>query len=674
MLQMFLSELKLYNFRRFSGSIEKKQPGLTVHFHKGLNIIVGENDAGKTAIIDAIRLMLGDVSDEFQRIVDDDFYCDESGAYENMFRIEGKFCDLSEREAGIFLDWLSFDKDDNYTLQLTLSVEKKINDNNQAYINHKLVAGISTTATALSATARSFLKTTYLKPLRNAIDELTPGFRSQLPKILMAHSTFNGDTENKENLVEIMRHANSEIEKFFGSESQESDSSSHVALNKELSQVLAQLYDRQDQSKSKVSLKLPEASLSQILKQLSLNPEKRNLGLGNMNLLYIAAELALLNDHLNHTIYGPNIMLVEELEAHLHVQAQIRLIKYIEQYLKNYQSKAAMQFILTSHSVALTASVDQRLLIYLHDGQSYEMDPSHTLLEDKEYGFLNRFLDATKANLFFAKGLIFVEGYAENILLPALADLVGYPLHEYGVSIVDVGGRSFDNYVKLFARRPDTPRVDLPIVIIRDSDIRPYTFCINNENVNEINRLLVSRQLTRDDFGKNFLAFNQLRKRMNLNFLSENSDTIAKLAFQMLSEDELKDAQEKKEFKLQRQYDDLNVTQRVFVSPAWTLEYSLLKSPMRELLLESMTDVKFDGKSVSEEKRSDFIENLRKYNLVKLYIWFENSTLSKAETAQILAERIHHLKGERRNELKKSVLQDSYCAYLINAIMFACGS
>ena len=35
--------------------------------------------------------------------------------------------------------------------------------------------------------------------------------------------------------------------------------------------------------------------------------------------------------------------------------------------------------------------------------------------------FLERFLDVTKANLFFAKGVIMVEGWAEEILIPALA-------------------------------------------------------------------------------------------------------------------------------------------------------------------------------------------------------------------------------------------------------------
>ncbi|KRL94267.1 ATP-dependent nuclease [Levilactobacillus hammesii] len=670
---MYLSELNLYNFRRFSGSYKNKQPGLVVHFHKGLNIIIGENDSGKTAIIDAIRLMLGDVSDDFQRITDDDFHATKSGLDENTFQIEGIFCDLSEREAGIFLDWLSFDKKGNYELRISLSVEKKKNDNDQVYLDHKIVAGESSSSMPLSASARSFLKVTYLKPLRNANDELTPGFRSHLPKMLMAHSTFSKDNQSKSELERIMKSANLEIENFFDGDANVSDQSSHASLNTELSKVLSQLYDQQDQSKSKVSLKLPEATLSQILNQLSLNPDSRNLGLGNMNLLFIATELALLDDHLTHTVYGPNLMLVEELEAHLHVQAQIRLIKYIEKYIESHQSKASMQFILTSHSVSLTASVDQKLLIYLHDGQAYPMGPSYTMLKEEDYRFLNRFLDATKANLFFAKGLIFVEGYAENILLPVLADLIGYSLHENGISIVNVGGRSFDNYVKLFSRKNGSIPINLPISIVRDSDVRPYTYRINQNNIDGIRELLTSNDFNKNRMGNTYSTFNQLQKSLKLKFSNENFSKISQIAYQLLDGDELATSQGKKAEKLENAYHDLNVKQQVFVSPAWTLEYSLLKSPLGDLLLQSIADAKFNLKADAENKKREFIATSQSGDLIQIYSQFEHSDVSKAETAQFLAEKLYNLDEEKRNKLKVAVLGNSYCAYLVDAIKFACG-
>jgi len=671
---MYLSELKLYNFRRFLAN-DDQNPGLIVHFHKGLNIIVGENDSGKTAIIDAIRLMVGEVSDDFQRINEDDFYCNDSGNYENAFRIEGRFCDLSDREAGIFMDWLSFDNQNQYELCLTLSVEHKTNDNGQVYIDHKLVAGAKGSELPLASSARSFLKATYLKPLRNAKDELTPGFRSHLPKMLMAHSIFNSDDENRDDLVNIMRGANTQIENFFGGISYKADgtvdeSERRPSLNDELSSVLSHFYDKSDRDKSNISLQLPEANLTQILKQLSLNPNSKNLGLGNMNLLYIATELALLDDHLSHTVYGPNIMLVEELEAHLHVQAQIRLIKYIEKYLTSHQATASMQFILTSHSISLTSSVDQKLLIYMNNGRAYSMDPQYTMLDESGYGFLNRFLDATKANLFFAKGLIYVEGYAENILLPELAELIGYSLHENGISIVNIGSRGFENFVRLFARRDTDEEISVPIAIIRDSDVRPYAYRINEENRDNVKALLDENgEIDKEYETINFPTFNSLQKKFKLGFESSKLEELSQTTYQLLESAELAKFQSEARDKLQSEYEDLHVNQRVFVSPAWTLEYSLLKSPLYDLLVESIREVHFTAGSTKEKK---FEKENHKSDLVNFYQWFERN-VSKAETAQSLAEHIHNLSATAKEKLKNEVLKDKYCAYLINAIKFACG-
>ena len=60
---MILKELKLWNFRKFKAN--GAEPGLVVEFHKGLNALVGENDAGKSAIIDAIKLVLQTQSGEY---------------------------------------------------------------------------------------------------------------------------------------------------------------------------------------------------------------------------------------------------------------------------------------------------------------------------------------------------------------------------------------------------------------------------------------------------------------------------------------------------------------------------------------------------------------------------------------------------------------------------------
>ena len=67
---MMISELQIYNFRRFK-SVDGI-PSLQVAFHKGLNALIGENDSGKTAIIYVLKLLTK--SNEHIRPVDEDFY------------------------------------------------------------------------------------------------------------------------------------------------------------------------------------------------------------------------------------------------------------------------------------------------------------------------------------------------------------------------------------------------------------------------------------------------------------------------------------------------------------------------------------------------------------------------------------------------------------------------
>ena len=58
---MYLDTLNIWNFRKYGvkgDSFDSAEPGLSVRFNGGVNVLVGENDSGKTAIIDAIKLPL----------------------------------------------------------------------------------------------------------------------------------------------------------------------------------------------------------------------------------------------------------------------------------------------------------------------------------------------------------------------------------------------------------------------------------------------------------------------------------------------------------------------------------------------------------------------------------------------------------------------------------------
>lgn len=689
---MYLETLSLYNFRKFAER-EDSSPGLTVHFNKNLNLIVGENDSGKTAIIDAIRYLLGSLSDDYEKITMEDFYCINKDEFAKSFIIEGIFTDLNEKEAGIFLEWLSFDADNEYQLRVILKAERKTNENGKEYIDKKILAGEVNCELRLNSQARDLLKTTYLKPLRDANSELKPGFRSRLVNILKAHPIFQSGESNE--LVQVMKEANTKIEKFFQKEYTKGHS-----LIKDIENVLSDFYDNTDLKKSKAKFNVSKNDLTSILRRLSLNTEEINLGLGNQNLLFIATEMLLLNNFLNESeSIGPNITLIEEIEAHLHTQAQIRLIKFLESELEknNYSS----QFILTTHSSNLVSSINPSNIIMVHNNFCYPMSKAYTLLNENDYKFLERFLDATKCNLFFAKGIILVEGESEMLLIPALAELIGLPLHKSGISVINVHGTSFERYIKLFSRSEhwieelNYPKLNIPISIVTDIDVKPYIYyekegfksiysIQNNIHLQEILKIIDKKEedLNTEFIGKEYSTLKKLAKDFKFEVNNENENELVHALKLDISEKYIEESKDKKLQDIEEKYRSYNCNFKIFTAPEWTLEYSLSKSCLRKMLYKAIHTLRyknaFEGKRLKEFKEfeqiikedNDFSDEIA-YEIFKP---IDKKLVSKAEVAQELSVYLKDLferKKENKEELEKiqnKIMQDNYLKYLIKAI------
>lgn len=107
---MFISEIRIENFRSFG----EGDSALFLPLRPGLTAIVGENDTGKTAVIDSLRFVFGTRDQEYYRIQDEDFHWASGDATRRKeIRICCRLDGLSTREKGAFAEFLTFiEKDD----------------------------------------------------------------------------------------------------------------------------------------------------------------------------------------------------------------------------------------------------------------------------------------------------------------------------------------------------------------------------------------------------------------------------------------------------------------------------------------------------------------------------------------------------------------------------------
>ncbi len=284
---MIVSELKLYNFRRFK-SVDGA-PGLHVTFHNGLNALIGENDSGKTAVIDALKLVLLTQSNDYFRPTEEDFYQDE-GLVLNEFKIDCMLSDFTPNEAKNFIEYLNFEKDGEWVRYYLKLHYRAWREEGGHRIFQELRVGDVDDSVSIEGKARDLLRAVYLKPLRDAEREMSSGRSSRISQILLSHPAIKNNKDHR--LLQIFRDANTSIEQYFT----EDDDGKTI-----LETIRDNLESFNDQGQaSDAKLKTSDIQLKAILESLSLNAPEINPGLGELNLLFIAAELLLLKCRAAH--------------------------------------------------------------------------------------------------------------------------------------------------------------------------------------------------------------------------------------------------------------------------------------------------------------------------------------------------------------------------------------
>lgn len=613
-----IQTLKIKNFRQFGPE------GFTLKFRRGLTVLVGENDAGKSAIIDALRYAMGTTDMRWNRILPSDVFDSDLN---NEIQIQVCFNNLNKDESALLLEYLTYGQNGpvvylNWTCHFSLKFVP-------ARPIVEITSGENGDGPTFIAEARELFRATYLKPLRDAYTDMQAGRGSRLSQVIRQVPKLDqGDakySEEKNNVTELSLTGIFDLTNYLLENFQPL-----VNASKQMNGILTQtMLLNGDQVKTKLEVANSNVSenqkISSLLEKVGLNVdhERKDVygvpGLGTSNIMSMACELLLQKQKNNSSQFT----LIEEPEAHIHPQRQMKLIRSLE----SSADESSHQIIVTSHSPLLASVVHLENLVIVKSGKVYPMDADSTKLDVEDYGFLERFLDATKANLFFANGVLIVEGSGEEILLPTLAKLIDRNLSDYGVSIVNVMSKGLIHFANIFKRSDDT-KMGIPVACITDRDVEPDVAPrILKQNPENPKR----RWHTESDLAKDISLQNKLKQR------EENIN-------------------------------DGDV--RAFISDNWTLEYDLVLSGWtNDTFKEALIEALFQATGIQQETQTKWREdfNNAKDSERRSVLFYKHVKNHKAEFANYLADKLE-------NTFDKEVpYREIIPSYLVNAVEYVTG-
>ena len=462
---MFLKQFIVKNYRGIKEA--------SIDFNKGVNILIGENNSGKTAILDALRVCLSYGKQRRDIWVSiDNFHIDKNNPDAAMEDIEFHLSFEIEygADAGIFNDLLAVGDDDKQELQLHFRyyIHEVKGDKKVRYS----VWGGDKEGQSITPEILYLIYFIHLDALRDAVSHLRPVRGNRLGEL---YSKLLMDEEKQKTLSGKVRSVldededwNAIIEEGKGKVNEHLNETTITGKeqNVEIGFLPFEFRRIVDNLRAQTPV-YREDVLDDKDKQKYFDLYQN--GLGYNNLIYIATVLGDLKrlKEIEENAYVA--LLIEEPEAHLHPQLQDIFFNYL-----NKLNKIGFQIFVSSHSPTITAKADLDSLIVLQEqgNEIKSLALKNSDLSDRNKKYLRKFLDVTKCQLLFSNGVILVEGISEALLIPVFSQIIGpeYSIEKKGIELVNLNGVAFEHFGKLFNSDDQDRRLNCRCAILTDDD------------------------------------------------------------------------------------------------------------------------------------------------------------------------------------------------------------
>ena len=405
-----ITKIILQNFKRFDS--------FEVDFNSQLNILIGDNEAGKSSILQAIDIVLSGSRNKIESVGLDNLF--NYAVIENYLKSERKYELLPELSVELYLNELD---DDELCGKYN---NKQINCNGLRLVCAPNDDFSKEITDILLQPDANFPFEYYSIEFSTFANKSYNSYKKFVRHIVVDNSQTSSEYAIKEYVQEIYNASVQGVEKLTNQHKYRDHK------EKFTKDVLSALDGRIPNYSFGIKNSL-RASLENDLAILENNISIENKGKGRQ--CFIKTELALRSQK------ELNIILIEEPENHLSHSNMQKLIRKVSEA----ENK---QIFIATHSDLISARLDLRKTILLNSNNT-SLVTLNGLSEDTAKFFMKS-PDNNILRFVLSNKVILVEGNAEYILMDAMyRKIAGKDPNECGVHIIAVGGTSFKRYLEI---------------------------------------------------------------------------------------------------------------------------------------------------------------------------------------------------------------------------------